>query len=118
MALFNRKSETQTPNKSNLDADFLKEYASSNGVNMYSFIQGVRTLDSNYINNDNLIDRMTQDSIISSAIDMWTEDALQKDPNTKEIFNVELDTPDDFVETELSKGLSKELNRYNNIIIV
>ena len=112
MALFNRKSETQTPNKSNLDADFLKEYASSNGVNMYSFIQGVRTLDSNYINNDNLIDRMTQDSIISSAIDMWTEDALQKDPNTKEIFNVELDTPDDFVETELSKGLSKELNRF------
>ena len=112
MAIFNKNNKVKTPNTPNLDADYLKEYASSNGVNMYSFIQGIRTLDSNYINNDNLIDRMTQDSIIASAIDMWTEDALQRDPNTKEIFHVELDTPDDYVETALSKGLSKELDRF------
>ena len=47
---------------------------------------GISRIDSNYINNDKLIDRMCQDSIIASAIDMWTEDALQKDPYTKTMF--------------------------------
>ena len=51
-------------------------------------------------------------SIISSALDMWTEDALQRDPQSKDIFHIELDTPDDFVENELSKGLTKELDRF------
>lgn len=55
---------------------------------------------------------MKEDSIIASAINMWTEDALQRDPQTKEIFHVELNTPDDYVETELSKGLSIELDRF------
>ena len=55
---------------------------------------------------------MKEDSIISSALDMWTEDALQRDPQSKEIFHIELDTPDDFVENELSKGLTKELDRF------
>lgn len=72
----------------------------------------MRTLDTNYNNYDILIERMKEDSIISSALDMWTEDALQRDPQTKEIFHVELDTPDDYVETELSKGLSIELDRF------
>ena len=73
---------------------------------------GIRTIDTNYINNDALIERMKEDSIIASAINMWTEDALQRDPQTKEIFHVELNTPDDYVETELSKGLSVELDRF------
>lgn len=55
---------------------------------------------------------MCQDSIIASAIDMWTEDALQKDPYTKTIFKVEVDSPDDDIEQHLSKGLSKELYRF------
>ena len=111
MAVFNRKSKVQTPKNEGL-GDFLNEYATSDGTNMYSFIQGIRNIDSNYVNNDILIERMKDDSIISSAIDMWTEDALQKDPQTKEIFNVEVETPDDFVEEKLSKGLSQELNRF------
>ena len=109
--LFGNKNKTQAPTKDSM-SDFLKEYATSNGVNAYSFIQGIRQVDSNYINNDILIERMKEDSIISSAIDMWTEDALQKDPQTKEIFHVELDTPDDYVESKLSKGLTQELNRF------
>lgn len=111
MARFKKNKTTQSPSQDSL-GDYLKEYATSNGVNFYSFIQGIRQIDSNYVNNDILIERMKEDSIISSAIDMWTEDALQRDPQTKEIFHVELDTPDDYVETELSKGLSLELNRF------
>ena len=111
MGIFNRKGKTENP-KANLDADFLKEYAQADGVDLYSFIQGIRTIDSNYINNDNLIERMKDDSIISSAIDMWTEDALQRDPQSKEIFHIEIDNPDDKLEDKLSKGLSKELDRF------
>lgn len=73
---------------------------------------GITKIDSNYMNNDLLIDRMCQDSIIASAIDMWTEDALQKDPYSGTMFKVEVDTPDDQYENELSKGLSKELYRF------
>ena len=112
MAIFNRnKNKVQAPKNEGL-GDFLNEYASSDGTNMYSFIQGIRQIDSNYINNDILIERMKEDSIISSAIDMWTEDALQRDPQTKEIFHVEVETPDDSIEEKLSKGLAKELDRF------
>ena len=99
MGIFNRKQKVEVP-RNNLDADYLKEYAQSNGTDLYSFIQGIRLVDSNYVNNDNLIERMKDDSIISSAIDMWTEDALQRDPQSKEIFHVEVDTPDDGVESK------------------
>ena len=111
MPLFRKNKKVESPQK-DLDSDFLKEYASSDGVSLYNFIQGINKLDSNYVNNDALIERMSQDSIIASAIDMWTEDALQKDPLTKEIFNVEVDTPDDKFEAELSNGLALELNRF------
>lgn len=111
MALFNRNKKTNIIPKDST-ADFLKEYASADGINAYNFIQGIRQLDSNYINNDILIERMKEDSIIASAIDMWTEDALQRDPQTKDIFHVELNTPDDYIETELSKGLTQELESF------
>lgn len=111
MPLFRKNKKVESPQK-DLDSDFLKEYDSSDGVSLYNFIQGINKLDSNYVNNDALIERMSQDSIIASAIDMWTEDALQKDPLTKEIFNVEVDTPDDKFEAELSNGLALELNRF------
>ena len=83
MAIFKKKEITQSPSKESL-SDYLKEYATSNGINFYSFIQGIRSIDSNYLNNDALIERMIEDSIVSSAIDMWTEDTLQRDPQTKE----------------------------------
>lgn len=113
MAIFNRnkKVQTQAPIKE-LTADFLNEYAKSSGVDFSTFIQGIHKLDTNYINNDLLLDRMCEDSIISSAISMWIEDALQRDPYTKEVFHVELDVPKDKVEDELSKGLTEELNNF------
>lgn len=110
MGLFNKKKNVvQQPKQENMNE---AAYATSNAVNMYNFVQGLRTIDSNYVNNDALIERMKEDSIISSALDMWTEDALQRDPQSKDIFHIELDTPDDFVENELSKGLTKELDRF------
>ena len=41
MGIFNRKQNTEVLKK-DLDADYLKEYASSNGTDLYSFIQGIR----------------------------------------------------------------------------
>lgn len=99
---------------SKMDAGYLLESdqsATSNGHMMYNFLNGIRTVDSNYVNNDLLIDKMCQDSVIAAALDIWTEDALQKDPLTGEIFNVEVDTDnDDPVSKKLSEGLSKRLN--------
>lgn len=113
MSIFNRnkKVQTQAPIKG-YDVDFLNEYAKSSGIDFSTFIQGIHKLDTNYINNDLLLDRMCEDSIISSAISMWIEDTLQRDPYTKEIFHVELDVPKDRVEDELSKGLTDELNNF------
>ena len=99
---------------SKMDAGYLLESdqsATSNGHMMYNFLNGIRTVDSNYVNNDLLIDKMCQDSVIAAALDIWTEDALQKDPLTGEIFNVEVDTDnDDPVSKKLSEGLAKRLN--------
>ena len=99
---------------SKMDAGYLLESdqsATSNGHMMYNFLNGIRTVDSNYVNNDLLIDKMCQDSVIAAALDIWTEDALQKDPLTGEIFNVEVDTNnDDPVSKKLSEGLAKRLN--------
>lgn len=101
-------------NVSKMDAGYLLESdqsATSNGHMMYNFLNGIRTVDSNYVNNDLLIDKMCQDSVIAAALDIWTEDALQKDPLTGEIFNVEVDTDnDDPVSKKLSEGLAKRLN--------
>ena len=99
---------------SKMDAGYLLESdqsVTSNGHMMYNFLNGIRTVDSNYVNNDLLIDKMCQDSVIAAALDIWTEDALQKDPLTGEIFNVEVDTDnDDPVSKKLSEGLAKRLN--------
>ena len=113
MAIFNRNKNNKSEIPRTNPSDFLNEYGSeTGGIQAYNFVQGIRQIDSNYINNDILIERMKEDSIISSAIDMWTEDALQRDPQTKEIFHVEVETPDDYIEEKLSKGLAKELDRF------
>lgn len=86
--------------------------AQSKGNNLYSFIQGIQYLDTNYLNNDLLIERMMQDSIISAAIDLWLEDSMQKDPLNDQILQVDVESPDDIKEETLAKGLAKELNRF------
>ena len=113
MGIFNRKQKIPEVPTQKPTADYLEEaYGQSNGVNMSTFVQGLHRLDTNYINNDLLIERMCEDSIISSAISMWMEDTLQRDPYTKEIFHVELDVPKDWVEDELSEGLTDELENF------
>ena len=55
---------------------------------------------------------MLDDAIISSAVDMYIDDALQVDPQKQEIFWVEVDNTDDKLEDELAKGLTTELNNF------
>lgn len=115
MAIFNRKSKNNQsqPPKKTFDAGYLNEgMASSNGVDLNTFVQGLHRLDSNYINNDLLLERMCEDSIISSAVSMWIEDTLQRDPYTSEIFHVEVDKPKDDTESTLSEGLTEELESF------
>lgn len=78
----------------------------------YNFVRGLRLIASDTYNNDYLLDRMMDDSIISAAVDMYIDDALQVDPQKKEIFWVEVDNTDDRLEEKLAKGLASELNRF------
>lgn len=114
MSIFNRNKkekleESSIPKDAN---DKLYEWGTTNDINLYNFVQGIRILDNNYINNDALIEKMLEDSVISSALDLWTEDSLQRDPQTKDIFHIEVDTPESYVEDELSKGLTLELESF------
>ena len=58
MGLFNKKKNVvQQPKQENMNE---AAYATSNAVNMYNFVQGLRTIDSNYVNNDALIEKETE----------------------------------------------------------
>ena len=110
------KKDILDENKTNyIDAGYVLEEsdqsATTNGHQAYNFLNGIRSIDANYINNDLLVDKMCADSVISAALDIWTEDALQKDPLTGEIFTVEVEeVENDSVAKKLSDGLSKRLN--------
>ena len=105
MALFNRKKKEP-----------LKEGNANNyeiaGLDSFNFIRGLRNIASDTYNVDYVLDRMLDDAIISSAIDMYIDDALQLDPQKQEIFWVEVDNTDDKLEDELAKGLTTELNNF------
>ena len=111
MGLFNRKkTEVQQP---------LNESGNGNvhnyqvgGLEAYNFVRGLRLIASDTYNNDYLLDRMMDDATISAAVDMYIDDALQVDPQRKEIFWVEVDNTDDKLEENLAKGLTDELNRF------
>lgn len=82
------------------------------GIDAYHFVRGLRHIDMSDYNMDLLYDKMLDDSIISSAINMWIEDTLQVDPQHNEIFWVEVDGTDDELEKALSKGLERELTSF------
>ena len=82
------------------------------GLEAYNFVRGLRLIASDTYNNDYLLDRMMDDAIISAAVDMYIDDALQVDPQKKEIFWVEVDNTDDKLEEKLASGLASELNRF------
>lgn len=106
MALFSRKKEEPLKESNNLANNF--EVA---GLEAYNFIRGLRLIASDTYNTDYILDRMMDDAIISAAVDMYIDDALQVDPQKNEIFWVNVDNTDDKFEKELAKGLTDELNR-------
>ena len=116
MAIWNRNKSNPIEPAEPLDVKTLNEagtfMSKSGNVQMYNFIQGLQYLDTNFLNNNMLIERMLNDSIISSAIDLWMEDALQRDPLDNKLFQISVESPGDNVEEELSKGLTKELTSF------
>ena len=118
MPVFNRKKKTvETQNNKN-GFDYLSESAYMNnlsdikGVSLYNFINAMKHTGNSEFFYGNTYDRMMDDAIISSAIDLYVDDATQIDPSKKKMVWVELDMPDDWVEDELSKGLVKEINNF------
>ena len=107
MALFSRKSK-QALNEGNGQA---QNYEVA-GIESYNFIRGLRLIASDTYNTDYVLDRMMDDAIISAAVDMYIDDALQVDPQKQEIFWVDVDNTDDKLEKNLAKGLTDELNRF------
>ena len=112
-----RKNKKPLPeNTAKVDGGYILEESdqtvTTNGHLAYNFLSGIRSIDANYTNNDLLIEKMCSDSVISAALDIWTEDALQKDPLTGEIFNVEVESADDdLVSKKLAEGLAQRLNK-------
>lgn len=115
MPLFKKKEIKKTQSG---DFDYLTESAYSNtmssvkGIALYNFINAMKNVDNSEFFYGNTYDRMMDDAIISSAIDLYVDDATQVDPVKNKMVWVETDMPDDWVETELSKGLVQELNGF------
>ena len=82
------------------------------GIPMYNFINAMKNTNNNEFFFGNTYERMMDDAIVSSAVDLFVDDATQIDPNKHKMVWVEIDKPDDWVEDELSKGLVQELNAF------
>ena len=104
MALFNRKSKQPL----NETSSGLAQNYEVAGLEAYNFIRGLRLIASDTYNTDYVLDRMMDDAIISAAVDMYIDDALQVDPQKQEIFWVDVDNTDDRFEKNLAKGLTDE----------
>lgn len=115
MPLFQKKVVEQ---KDTGDFEHLTESAYTNslssvkGIAMYNFINAMKNTNNSEFFYGNTYDRMMDDAIISSAIDLYVDDATQVDPVKNKMVWIETDMPDDWVENELSKGLVKELNGF------
>lgn len=117
MALFNRKQKIVTKPVEG-DFNYLSESAYSNMMSsikeipLYTFINAIKGVNNSEFYYGNTYDRMMDDAIISSALDLYVDDSTQVDPNKKRMVWVELDLPDDAKEDTLSKGLVDELNNF------
>ena len=115
MPLFKKKEIKMTQSG---DFDYLTESAYNNamssvkGIALYNFINAMKNVNNSEFFYGNTYDRMMDDAIISSAIDLYVDDATQVGPVKNKMVWVETDMPDDWVETELSKGLVQELNGF------
>ena len=109
MGLFDRRKR---PKENLVESQNNVQNYEIGGLEAYNFVRGLRLIASDTYNNDYLLDRMMDDAIISAAVDMYIDDALQVDPQKKEIFWVEVDNTDDKLEEKLASGLASELNRF------
>ena len=115
MALFKKKN-----NVTQQSGDFTGLYESAytnsisdvKGVALYNFINAMKNTNDSEFFFGATYERMMDDAIISSAIDLYVDDATQIDPSKQKMVWVELDVPDDYEETKLSEGLTQELNRF------
>lgn len=119
MPLFNRKGKESNTVDNKGDFNYLTESAYTNslsdikGIALYNFINALKNTNNNEFFYGNTYERMMDDSLISSAIDLYIDDATQVDPNKKKMVWVEVDLPEkDGVEDTLSKGLAEELNNF------
>lgn len=94
------------------ESAYTNSLSSVKGIAMYNFINAMKNTNNSEFFYGNTYDRMMDDAIISSAIDLYVDDATQIDPVKNKMVWIETDMPDDWVETELSKGLVKELNGF------
>lgn len=112
MALFNRnKISKEIQSNLNESQGNVQNYQVG-GLEAYNFVRGLRLIASDTYNNDYLLDRMMDDATISAAVDMYIDDALQVDPQKQEVFWVEVENTKDEVESDLAKGLAKELTSF------
>lgn len=81
--------------------EYQSMFSSVRGVQSYNFIQAMRRLDSTVLFDLDIYDRMMGDGVVSSAIDLIVEDALQIDTQKGKICWIELETSDE-------KNMSKE----------
>ena len=115
MPLFKKKTNVTPQQQGDFNLNesaYINSMSDVKGVALYNFINAMKNTNDAEFFFGATYERMMDDAIISSAIDLYVDDATQIDPNKKRMVWVELDVPDDYVETELSKGLVKELNRF------
>lgn len=117
MPLFKRKTNVQQ--KDSGDFSNLTESAYTNsisdikGIALYNFINALKGTGNGEFFYGNTYERMMDDAIISSAIDLYIDDATQVDPTRNKMVWVEVDVPEkDGIEDKLSKGLTEELNNF------
>lgn len=94
------------------ESAYMNSISDVKGIQMYNFINAMKNTNASEFFYGATYDRMMDDAIISSAIDLYVDDATQVDPNKKRMVWVEADLPGDTTESEVSKGLVQELNGF------
>lgn len=94
------------------ESAYMNSISDVKGIQMYNFINAMKNTNASEFFYGATYDRMMDDAIISSAIDLYVDDATQVDPNKKRMVWVEADLPGDATESEVSKGLVQELNGF------
>lgn len=95
-----------------LNEAYVSQFSNVRGVQTYNFVRSIQTVDFYGLADYNVYQRMMNDSTISSAVDLYTEDSLQVDPEKGRMCWVEVDNSDSDESDNLSAGLQRELNDF------